>query len=103
MGKTNDADHFARDALALHARLFRVWHRYRGGTIDSERTIRTAVQWRKICFGNRSEEGEVAPARLLTAAETCSIQKRNLLHYLTEAVRCHRKGLPAPSLVPTAA
>jgi transposase len=162
LGKTTDADRFARDALALHARLFRVWHRYRGGTIDrdqlidkampiekkffalgeryldskdagvralatlfffhierlfafvnhhgveptnnvSERTIRTAVQWRKICFGNRSEEGEVATARLLTAAATCSIQKRNLLHYLTEAVRCHRKGLPAPSLVPTAA
>jgi len=161
LGKTTDADHFARDALALHARLFRVWHRYRGGTIDrdqliakampiekkffalgeryldsedagvralaalfffhierlfafvyhhgveptnniSERTIRTAVQWRKICFGNRSKEGEVATARLLTAAATCSIQKRNLLHYLTEAVHCHRKGLPAPSLAPTA-
>jgi transposase len=68
----------------------------------SERTIRTAVQWRKICFGNRSKEGEVATARLLTAAATCSIQKRNLLHYLTEAVHCHRKGLPAPSLAPTA-
>jgi transposase len=162
LGKTTDADHFARDALALHARLFRLWHRYRGGTIDrdqliakampiekkffalgeryldskdaavctlaalffahterlfafiyysgveptnniSERTIRTAVQWRKICFGNRSEAGEVVTARLLTVAATCSIQKRNLLHYLTEAVRCHRQGLPVPSLLPQAA
>jgi len=162
LGKTTDADHFARDALALHARLFRLWHRYRGSTIDrsqlitkampiekkfftlgeryldskdaavctlavlffahterlfafiyhsgveptnniSERTIRTAVQWRKICFGNRSDAGEVATARLLSAAATCSIQKRNLLHYLTEAVRCHRKGLPVPSLLPQAA
>jgi transposase len=162
LGKTTDADHFARDALALHARLFRLWHRYRGGTIDrgqliakampiekkffalgeryldskdaavcalaalffghterlfafiyhsgveptnniSERTIRTAVQWRKICFGNRSDAGEVVTARLLSAAATCSIQKRNLLHYLTEAVRCHRQGLPVPSLLPQAA
>ena len=162
LGKTTDADRFARDALALHARLFRLWHRYRGNTIDraqlidkampiekklfalgeryldsddaavraladllffhidrlfafvcnqgveptnniSERTIRTAVQWRKICFGNRSDAGEIATARLLTAAATCSIQNRNLLHYLTAAIRCHRKGLPAPSLLPTAA
>ena len=159
LGKTTDADRFARDALALHARLFRLWHHYRGGTIDrnqligkampiekklfalgeryldsedagvralatlfffhierlfafvihhgveptnniSERTIRTAVQWRKICFGNRSEAGEVATARLLTAVATCSIQKRNLLHYLTEAVQCHRNGRPVPSLLP---
>jgi hypothetical protein len=159
LSKTTDSDHFARDALALHARLFRLWHRYRGGTIDrtqliakaipiekkffalgeryldsedasvcalaalffahterlfvfidhsgveptnniSERTIRTAVQWRKICFGNRGDAGEVATSRLLTAAATCSIQKRNLLHYLTEAVRCHRLGLPVPSLLP---
>ena len=162
LGKTTDADRFARDALPLHARLFRLWHRYRGNTIDraqlinkampiekklfalgeryldskdaavraladlfffhidrlfafvynhgveptnnvSERTIRTAVQWRKICFGNRSDAGEIATARLLTAAATCSIQKRNLLHYLTEAVRCHRKGIPAPTLLPTVA
>ena len=159
LSKTTEADRFARDALALHARLFRLWHRYRGNAIDraqlinkampiekrlfalgerhldsedaavralahlfffhverlfafvynhgveptnniSERTIRTAVQWRKICFGNRSDAGEIATARLLTAAATCSIQNRNLLHYLTEAVRCHRKGLPAPSLLP---
>ncbi len=158
LGKTTDADHFARDALALHARLFRLWHRYRGNAIDrrqlidkampiekkllalgkryldsedaavralaalffnhterlfafvyhhgveptnnvSERTVRTAVQWRKICFGNRSDAGEVATARLLTAASTCSIQKRNVLHYLTEAVRCHRPGLSVPSLL----
>jgi hypothetical protein len=161
LGKTTDSDHFARDALALHARLFRLWHRYRGGTIDrsqlmdkampiekkffalgeryldskddavralatlffmhterlfafvyhegveptnniSERTIRQAVQWRKICFGNRSDAGEVATARLLTAAATCSIQKRDLLAYLTEAIRCHRQGLAVPSLLPRA-
>ena len=69
----------------------------------SERTIRTAVQWRKICFGNRSDAGEIATARLLTAAATCSIQNRNLLHYLTKAVHCYRKGLPAPSLLPLVA
>jgi len=158
LGKTTDSDHFARDALALHARLFRLWHRYRGGSIDrnqliiraipiekkffalgeryldskddvvrsladlffmhterlfafvyhegveptnniSERTIRQAVQWRKISFGNRSDEGEIATARLLTAGATCSIQKRNLLDYLMDVIRCHRRGLVIPSLL----
>ena len=31
IGKTTDAERFCRDALALHARLFRLWHRFRGG------------------------------------------------------------------------
>ena len=31
IGKTTDAERFFRDALALHARLFRRWHRFRDG------------------------------------------------------------------------
>ncbi len=31
MGKTSDAERFCRDALALYARLFRLWHRFRAG------------------------------------------------------------------------
>jgi transposase len=31
IGKTTDAERFCRDALALHARLFRLWHRFRSG------------------------------------------------------------------------
>jgi transposase len=31
IGKTTDAERFCRDALALHARLFRLWHRFQGG------------------------------------------------------------------------
>lgn len=157
--RTTVADRFARDALALHARLFRLWHRFRNGDIDreqlirkseplekkffalsknhldcadaevrnlarfffrhteklfafirysnveptnniSERALRTAVQWRKTSFGNRSRNGEIATARLLTTAGTCNIQKRNILEFLTETVRLHRAGLPTPSLLP---
>lgn len=153
------ADRFARDALALHARMFRLWHRFRGGDIDreqliqkaiplekkffalaerhldcanaevrtlarlffthterlfafiehpeveptnnvSERELRTAVQWRKTSFGNRSESGEIATARLLTAVRTCLRQKRHVLEYLTEAIRAHRAGCAVPSLLP---
>jgi transposase len=159
--RTTVADHFARDALALHARLFRLWHRFRKGDFDrahliqksiplekkffalaekhldcadgevralarlffsqterlfafikhpgveptnniSERTLRTAVQWRKICFGNRSKQGEIATARLLTAAATCKMQQRNILEFLTETVRAYRAGQSTPSLLPKA-
>ena len=156
--KTTEADRFGRDALALHARLFRLWHRFRGDNTrrpelirksiplqkkffkladrhvnsddaevrnmaralffhcerlftflevpgveptnnSAERALRIAVQWRKVCFGNRSANGELATARLLTATQTCKIQQRSALDYLTEAVRCHRRGLPSPTLL----
>ena len=31
LARTTDAERFCRDALALHARLFRLWHRFRAG------------------------------------------------------------------------
>ena len=150
-------EHFARDALALYGRLFRLWWKFQGGKIDrsqliersqrirrgfrklaarwwdceyrdvanlanavgqhfdrlfcfldepgveptnnsAERALRTAVQWRKTSFGNRSAPGALATARLLTVSQTCARQNRDTLKYLTEAVQLHRKRLPAPSL-----
>ncbi len=66
----------------------------------AERALRCAVQWRKTSFGSRSADGEVAMARLLTATQTRPIQGRNPLDYLKQAVRLHRAGLAAPSLLP---
>jgi hypothetical protein len=66
----------------------------------AERILRTAVQWRKISFGNRSRNGEIATARLLTVAQTCKRQQRHVLGYLADAVRCHRRQAAAPSLLP---
>jgi transposase len=163
IGKTTDAECFCRDALALHARLFRLWHRFRDGPgvrygpitreqlieksiplekkfvaladryLDSrdkdvanlalalllhfekffaflrhegveptnnaaERALRCAVQWRKISFGSRSAQGEVAVARLLTVTRTCRMQNRVPLDYLVTALQSHRSALPVPSL-----
>jgi hypothetical protein len=67
----------------------------------AERALRIAVQWRKVMFGNRSERGEVTVARLLTVSQTCLRQKRSALDYLAEAIRCHRRREPAPSLLPS--
>jgi hypothetical protein len=164
VGKTTDAQRFCRDALALHAQLFRLWHRFRDGPgvrygpltrdrliaksiplekkffalanryLDSrdkdvanlalallqhferffaflrhegveptnnvaERALRCAVQWRKISFGSRSVQGEVAVARLLTVTRTCRMQNRVPLDYLVTVLASHRSGLSAPSLL----
>jgi transposase len=166
--RSPSARQFCRDALAIVARLFRLWYRFRGDLRDRrgnpqpidrrqlivksiplqkklfalaeahlddadrevrnlatalfvhferlftfleeegveptnnvvEQVLRTAVQWRKISFGNRSRAGEIATARLLTVAQTCKRQKRHVLGYLTDAVRCHRRQAAAPSLLP---
>jgi len=165
LSKTTEAERFCREALALHARLFRLWYRFRGDPaargapltraqlidkvlplqkrlfalgerhLDSpnkdvrnlatalfvhhekffvfvhhegveptnnraERALRAAVQWRKIMFGNRSEEGEVAVARLLTVTRTCQMQQLNALAYLTAAIRAHRQRHTVASLLP---
>jgi transposase len=157
--KNSAVERFCRDALAEHARLFRLWHKFRSGQIDrdqlllrsiriqkrifalaerhldtphrevrnlatalfehnqrlftfleqegveptnnsAERALRTAVQWRKICFGNRSAQGELATARLLTVAETCDLQRINILAYLSAAIASHRRRQQATSLLP---
>jgi hypothetical protein len=164
LAKTTDAERFCRDVLALHARLFRLWHRFRDGPVVrygpitrqqliaksiplekkffaladryvesrdkhvanlalallqhfekffaflrhegveptnnvAERALRCAVQWRKISFGSRSAQGEIAVARLLTVTRTCRMQNRAPLDYLVTAIRSHRKAVPVPSLL----
>ncbi len=68
----------------------------------AERALRIAVQWRKIMFGNRSAQGEVTVARLLTVSQTCLLQGRSALDYLAQAIACHRRGDPVQSLLPPA-
>ena len=156
--RTTEAERFCRNALALSARLFRLWHRFRGGGFDraelirrsiplqkrffglceqhldstdeevqvlatalfqhcdrlfafieypgveptnnsAEQTLRHAVIWRKICFGNQSPRGEIATARLLTVARSCVMQRRNALEFLTESLRRRRAGQSALSLL----
>lgn len=67
LGKTTDADRFARDALALHARLFRLWHRYRGNTIDRAQLINKAMPIEKKLFalGERYLDSKDAAVRAL--------------------------------------
>ena len=65
----------------------------------AERGIRPAVQWRKICFGNRSDDGAVITSRLLTVTRTSWLQERNPLEFLVDAITAFRNGKEAPSLL----
>lgn len=65
----------------------------------AERGIRPAVQWRKICFGNRSDNGAILTSRLLTITRTCWLQKRNPLEFLVDAITAKRANQLAPSLL----
>ena len=161
IAKTTNAEKFCRDLLALHARLFGLWHRFRDGPsarygpIDrqqlilksipleqkffdladryagsddkdvrnpanalltrferfftfpgkegveptnnsAERALRCAVQWRKISFGSRSAEGEVAVAGLLTIARTCQMQghKRSRTPAMRSSLKTCSKNVP---------
>jgi transposase len=66
----------------------------------SEQGIRSAVQWRKLCFGNRSDAGAVLTSRLLTATRTCWLYKRSSLEYLGNVIKAYRYGTQIPSLLP---
>jgi transposase len=65
----------------------------------AETGLRPAVMWRKICFGNHSEDGELLTARLLTAERSCILQGRNAFKFLVESINAYRQNVPGPPLL----
>jgi transposase len=49
--RSTDAERFCRNALALTARLFRLWHRFRGGGLDRTELIARSIPLQKRFFG----------------------------------------------------
>jgi len=96
-----DASNLARALFEHHPHFFTFVHEEGVEPTNNvaERALRHAVQWRKISFGNRSEDGERAVARLLTVTRTCQLQQFNVLVYLTAAIRAHRRRQAAASLL----
>jgi transposase len=64
----------------------------------AERSLRSAVIYRKLCLGSQSESGERRIERLLSAHTTCRLQHRSLFAYLTDTLTAHARGDPAPVL-----
>ena len=96
-----DVSNLARALFVHHAHFFTFVHEERVEPTNNaaERALRTAVQWRKIMFGNRSVEGELAVARLLTVTRTCQLQRLNVLAYLTAAICSYRRRQVVASLL----
>ena len=76
IAKSTDAERFCRDALALHARLFRLWHRFRAGPatrhpIDNrQELIRKSIplQMKFFALGERYLDSKDKDVRNLATA-----------------------------------
>lgn len=66
----------------------------------AERGLRPAVIYRKLSFGNQSNDGARFIERMLSIAHTCRLQQRSLFTYLCDALHAHTHGRPAPTLIP---
>jgi transposase len=66
---------------------------------EAERAERQGVLWRKISGGSASVEGSQFVERVLTVAQTCRRQGKDLLDYLHACIESWRHGREAPSLL----
>jgi len=66
----------------------------------AERTIRSYVIWRKTSFGTQSKRGSLYMERVMTTVGSCKLQGRNILAFISDAVRAHIAQTVAPSLLP---
>ena len=69
----------------------------------AERAVRHAVLMRKIQGGTQSDRGSRWIERIQSVRETCRLQKRPVLDWLTQAATAAHHGLPLPTLLPAAA
>jgi transposase len=66
----------------------------------AERILRRGVLWRKNCFGSASERGSQFVERMMTVVQSLRLQKRPIFDFLVEALKAHRLGGQAPSILP---
>lgn len=69
---------------------------------SAERSIRSSVIWRRICFGTHSEAGSRFVERIMTVVCTLKQQERNIVEYVRYCVEATMKGSHSPSLLPVA-
>jgi transposase len=66
----------------------------------AERAVRPVVILRRTSFGSQTEAGSNFVARMLTVITTLKSQRRNVLEFLTSAIKAAREGKSSPSLLP---
>ena len=65
----------------------------------TERALRPAVIWRKICLGTHSDAGARFVERILSIGATAQRQGRNVFEFMEKAVLACFGAIPVPSLV----
>jgi transposase len=65
----------------------------------AERALRHAVIWRKSSFGTDSERGSRFVERMLTVVTTLRLQHRNVLEWLTDAMKARFDHRSCPTLI----
>jgi transposase len=69
----------------------------------AERAVRHAVLMRRLQGGTQSDHGSRWIERIQSVRETCRLQDRPVLLWLTQAATAAHHGLPIPTLLPAAA
>jgi transposase len=65
----------------------------------AERGLRAAVIYRKLSLGSQSDAGERMVERMLSASQTCRLQRRSLFAYLADVLAARTRGDPIPLLI----
>ena len=81
-----------------------LWHFLRHREVASsnnhgERMLRHNVIWRKLSHGTQSVRSDRFVERISASQATCRLQDRDLLGFVTEAVRAWWGGELSPSLI----
>lgn len=66
----------------------------------AERSLRSAVIYRKLSFGTQSAAGSRYIERIMTVCETCRLQQRSVYQYLIAAMEASFGHRAVPSLLP---
>lgn len=66
----------------------------------AERALRSAVLWRKSCFGHKSDEGGAFGETMLTVCGSLRLQERAVMEFVQAACRAALTGESGPGLVP---
>ncbi|MGH8118909.1 MAG: IS66 family transposase [Rhodanobacteraceae bacterium] len=69
----------------------------------AERAVRHAVLQRRLQGGTQSDHGSRWIERIQSVRETCRLQDRRVLAWLTQAATAAHHGLPIPTLLPASA
>lgn len=94
---------FSREILKVEERLY-IFVKESGvepTNNAAEQALRSAVIWRKKCFGNQSDWGERFVERVLSVRATAQKQGQSFLNYLTACLQAVRFKTPAPALFAT--